>query len=177
MRLIGTFSDLKEYTNQLSELTQWEVVILNIPDDVVTHAHNYFRKPINCAVSDSSLFWFSLVEMSDFLQFFEVFLVCLVYNLKVLTTVKCFFQVLLNIISVLINMYEIVKFYDDVHYVCPFNHIYPTKKRVTKARYNDGIKYPATIIAKNGKLKLTISYFIYCTVIFILYCTNTLFIT
>lgn len=50
-------------------------------------------------------------------------------------------------------MYAIVKFYDDVYYVCPTSYIY-TRKNITKAKYNDGRRYLATIVAKNGKLKL-----------------------
>lgn len=50
-------------------------------------------------------------------------------------------------------MYAIVKFDDDIRYGCSFRYIYTTKHRVTKARYKDGLQYPATLITKNSKLK------------------------
>lgn len=56
-------------------------------------------------------------------------------------------------------MYAIVKCYDDVYYVCPTSYIYTTRNNITKAKYNDGRRYLATIVAKNGKLK----HFVYKT--------------
>ncbi|XP_077277322.1 uncharacterized protein LOC143905654 isoform X2 [Temnothorax americanus] len=50
-------------------------------------------------------------------------------------------------------MYAIVRFYDNVHYVCSINQVYATH-HITKARYRDGFRYPATIIAKNKDKKL-----------------------
>jgi len=52
-----------------------------------------------------------------------------------------------------INMYALVKFYDDVYYVCKSNRIITTKN-VTKAIYSDKRSYAATILAKNGKLNI-----------------------
>lgn len=48
-------------------------------------------------------------------------------------------------------MYALVKFHDGIYHVCKSNLI--TCKGVTKATYSDRRKYPANIIAKNGKLE------------------------
>jgi len=48
-------------------------------------------------------------------------------------------------------MYSLVKFYDDIYYVCKSNLIC-VKKDIIKVTYNDRRKYPAIIIAKHGKL-------------------------
>lgn len=48
-------------------------------------------------------------------------------------------------------MYALVKFIDNIHYVCSSNSIYITKSRGIKVKYSDGFRYSATIIAKNGK--------------------------
>lgn len=58
----------------------------------------------------------------------------------------------------LFDMYAIVKFDDGIHYVCPSLYIHTTKNRVTKARYRNGLKYPATLIAKNSKYKMIYIY-------------------
>jgi len=49
-------------------------------------------------------------------------------------------------------MYSLVKFYDNIYYVCKSNHIC-VKKGITKVTYKDRRQYQAIIIAKNGKLK------------------------
>ncbi|XP_029161173.1 uncharacterized protein LOC114932932 [Nylanderia fulva] len=51
-------------------------------------------------------------------------------------------------------MYALVKFYDDVHYVCTQKCIFPTKSRDIKVKYSDGYRYSATIIAKNNDKRL-----------------------
>jgi len=48
-------------------------------------------------------------------------------------------------------MYALVKFYDDVHYVCSSNHIYTNEQGITTVKYSNQCRYLATIIAKNGK--------------------------
>jgi len=65
-------------------------------------------------------------------------------------------------------MFALVKFYDDVLYVCHSKDI-NIKKNVGKAKYSegfrylakysDGYKYLASIVAKNGNLKYS-AYFI-----------------
>ncbi|XP_018393352.1 PREDICTED: suppressor of Mek1-like, partial [Cyphomyrmex costatus] len=52
-------------------------------------------------------------------------------------------------------MYALVKFYDDVYYVCKSNVI-TVNKGLTKAKYSDNRKYLAAIIAKNDISKVTI---------------------
>jgi len=49
-------------------------------------------------------------------------------------------------------MYSLVKFYDNIYYVCKSNFIC-VKKGITKVKYKDKRQYQAIIIAKNGKLK------------------------
>jgi len=49
-------------------------------------------------------------------------------------------------------MFSLVKFYDDIYYVCK-STVISKKKGITKVTYSDKKKYPAIIIAKNGKLK------------------------
>lgn len=52
-------------------------------------------------------------------------------------------------------MYTLVKYEDNIYYICQSAKI--TKSQgVIKAKYSDGRRYPAIIIAKNGKLKLFI---------------------
>jgi len=48
-------------------------------------------------------------------------------------------------------MYALVKFYDGIYYVCKSKFI-AVNKGVINAMYSDRRKYPASIIAKNGKL-------------------------
>lgn len=49
-------------------------------------------------------------------------------------------------------MYALVKFYDGIYYVCKSNFI-TINKGITKVTYSDKRRYPASVIAKNGKLK------------------------
>lgn len=53
-------------------------------------------------------------------------------------------------------MYLLVKFYDDVYYVCPTSNIYNSKNRNTKAKYSDGFRYPANVIAKHSKKNMSL---------------------
>ncbi|XP_020298571.1 uncharacterized protein LOC109862834 isoform X2 [Pseudomyrmex gracilis] len=46
-------------------------------------------------------------------------------------------------------MYTLVKFYDNVHYVCPSSDVFNTKSRGIQAKYSNGFCYPANVIAKN----------------------------
>lgn len=47
-------------------------------------------------------------------------------------------------------MYALVKFYDDIHYVCKSNKVI-IDKNIIKALYSDRRKYAATVLARNGK--------------------------
>jgi len=53
--------------------------------------------------------------------------------------------------NIYFKMYSLVKFYDDIYYVCKLNLIC-VKKGAIKGTYNDKRKYPAIIITKH-KLK------------------------
>lgn len=61
-------------------------------------------------------------------------------------------------------MYALVKFYDDIYYVCKSNFI-TINKNIIKVTYSDKRKYPANIIAKNGKWK----YFIRSLILLLLH--------
>lgn len=50
-------------------------------------------------------------------------------------------------------MYALIKFYDNVHYVCRSSHIHTDKRGITTVKYNNQCRYLATVIAKNGKLE------------------------
>lgn len=47
-------------------------------------------------------------------------------------------------------MYALVKFYDDIYYVCKSSTII-VSKGITKAMYSNKCRYAANILAKNGK--------------------------
>jgi len=50
-------------------------------------------------------------------------------------------------------MFTLVKFEDGIYYVCRSSNI-TVNEGILKAKYSDKRKYPATIIARNGKLKI-----------------------
>lgn len=49
-------------------------------------------------------------------------------------------------------MYALIKFYDNVYYVCHTKDI-AVRNGITKCKYSDGYRYRADIIAKNSELK------------------------
>lgn len=70
-------------------------------------------------------------------------------------------------------MYALIKFYDNVYYVGRSRDIINTKN-VIKCKYSDGRTYPANIIAKNSKLKLS---HIRLFLIILLKCTHYLLVS
>jgi len=47
-------------------------------------------------------------------------------------------------------MYALIKFFDNIQYVCNSKNI-TVKRGITKVKYSDGRMYSANIIAKNSK--------------------------
>lgn len=49
------------------------------------------------------------------------------------------------------KMYALVQYKDNIYHVCKLKYI-GNSKGIIRAKYSDGRKYVASIIAKNGKL-------------------------